>query len=68
MPPVRRFWVMVVNLPPPVPRKTSSSGGEGVIMVGFHLTEVVVVVVNLFSFGVEVAVACKFYFLSVCFI
>ena len=32
MPPVRRFWVMVVNLPPPVPRKTSSSGGLGVVI------------------------------------
>lgn len=36
MPPVRRFWVMVANLPPPVPRKMSSSGGVGVVMVGFR--------------------------------
>jgi len=25
IPPVLRFWVMVANLPPPVPRKTSST-------------------------------------------
>ena len=25
IPPVLRFWVIVTNLPPPVPRKTSST-------------------------------------------
>ena len=33
MPPVLRFCVIVANLPPPVPRKISSSGGWEFIFV-----------------------------------
>lgn len=67
MPPVRRFWVMVANLPPPVPRKMSSSGEVGVVMLARRLSKVVVMVANLFSFFGLLA-GCKFYFLIVCFI
>ena len=36
IPAVLRFWVIVVNLPPPVPRKMSSSWGI-FISLGFRL-------------------------------
>jgi len=62
MPPVRRFWVIVANLPPPVPRKTSSSAGVGVVMVVFRLTEVWAWLLICVPLELMLRVGCKFYF------
>jgi hypothetical protein len=42
IPPVRRFWVIVANLPPPVPRKMSSSGEVAKVMFVFRHRKVCV--------------------------
>ncbi len=53
MPAVRRFCVIVVNRPPPVPRKVSSSVGAGWVICGFSpLNESEQAVTNAFLFAV----------------
>jgi len=64
MPPVRRFWVIVANLPPPVPRKMSSSGEAVVIGVFRPMLSCRVWLVNVFSFRCWWGVS--FIFLVVC--
>ena len=52
MPAVRRFCVIVVNRPPPVPRKVSSSVGAGWVICGFSQNESEHTVTNAFLFAV----------------